>query len=245
VWHTGAGAGGATVCRHAGPGRIGRTGTSSWKAGSALIRVLLVDDHRSFREALAYLLERESDMRVVAQAGSVRAARKVLEDVDVAVLDIALPDGEGTELLEPLRRASPGSVALVLSGSAGRARLAGSLREGAAAALSKSSELPEIVAAIRRLGAGEGALAPGALERLRRAAAEPADAGAWPALTPREREVLQGLAEGLSGRQIADRLGISEATERTHMENIRAKLGVRSQAQVLVWAVKHEQVTIR
>jgi DNA-binding NarL/FixJ family response regulator len=207
--------------------------------------VLLVDDHRSFREALAYLLEREGDMRVVAQAGSMRAARELLEGVDVAVLDIALPDGEGTDLLEPLRRASPSAVALVLSGSAGRARLAGSLHEGAAAALSKSSELLEIVAAIRRLGTGEAALAPGELERLRRAAAEPNEAGDWPALTPRERDVLQGLAEGLSGRQIADRLGISEATERTHMENIRAKLGVRSQAQALVWAVKHEQVTIR
>jgi RNA polymerase sigma factor (sigma-70 family) len=211
-----------------------------------MIRVLLVDDHRSFREALAFLLEREPDMRVVGQAGSLAEARSALAGVDVAVLDLALPDGDGMELLADLRRASPESAALVLSGSADSARLAETVDAGAAAAIGKSAEIEDIVAAVRRLGWGEPMPPSAELREARRQAADRrAAAQAAASLTPREREVLQGLADGLSGREIADRLGISEATERTHMENIRAKLGVRSQSQALVCAVRNQLVSIR
>jgi two-component system, NarL family, response regulator DevR len=181
---------------------------------------------------------------VVAQAASLADARSHLLDVDVAVVDIELPDGLGPELIAPLRRANPNAAVLVLSGNADGRRLASTLDAGAAAAMSKTVDASEIVGAVRRLGRGEPSVPREEVKRLLRAQDRHGD-GSRPQLTTREREVLQGIADGLSGRDIARRLGISEATERTHMENIRAKLGARSQAQALVSAVRSQLITIR
>jgi DNA-binding NarL/FixJ family response regulator len=208
------------------------------------INVLLVEDHRSFREALAFLLEREPDMHVVAEAATLADARSQLSGVDVAVLDLKLGDGDGTELIAPLRHASPDAAVLVLSGRADAWRLAETLAAGAATAMSKTVALSDIIAAVRRLGNGELPVRKEELARLLRTHNGDGN-GTVPRLTPREREVLQGLADGLSGRQVARRLGISQATERTHMENARAKLGARSKTQALACAVRQHLVTIR
>ena len=120
-----------------------------------MIRVLLVEDHAAFRGALACLLGREPDLEVVAQAGSLAEAREVLDGrLDVAVVDLALPDGDGSELIGELRRASPGAAVLVLSATVGPGRLDDVRKAGADAVLTKVESTSVIAAEVRRLAGG-------------------------------------------------------------------------------------------
>jgi two-component system nitrate/nitrite response regulator NarL len=215
------------------------------------IGILLVEDHVSFRQALAFMLEREPEFEVVAQVGSVAEARaldgKALDEVEVAIVDLALPDGDGLDLLEDL---SSRSVALVLSASLEPSRFARAVEAGASGVLHKSTPIKEIVDAVRRLKAGEALLSPGdVVEMLRLVNRERQEEllarRAVERLTPREKEVLQALAEGLESREIAERLSVTVETERTHMVNILHKLGVHSRLQALVFAARHGVVQIR
>jgi DNA-binding NarL/FixJ family response regulator len=121
-----------------------------------MIRVLLVEDHAAFREALAFLLGRESDLEVVAQAGSLTEARGALPggNFDVAVLDLGLPDGDGRELIGELRRASPGTSVLVLSATIKPEHLDDLRTAGANAVLAKVESPPIIAEEVRRLAGG-------------------------------------------------------------------------------------------
>src|SRR5918998_4151801 len=107
-----------------------RFSVSSWRL-RRVNRVLLVDDHATFREPLAFMFEREPDFEVVAQGGSLAEARRVLEGVDLAVVDLDLPDGDGTELIGELRAANPRGMALVLTASAERGTHARAVEAGA------------------------------------------------------------------------------------------------------------------
>ena len=217
------------------------------------IRVLLVEDHVSFRQALAFLLEREPGFEVVEQVGSVAEARaldgRFLEDVEVAIVDLALPDGSGIDLIEDFS-SRPRVVTLVLSASLEPGRFARAVEAGASGVLHKSTPIKEIVQAVRKLRDGEALLLPGeVVEMLRLVSRERqeklAARQAVELLTPREKEVLQALAEGLESREIAEKLNVTVETERTHMENILNKLDVHSRLQALVFAARHGVVQIR
>jgi DNA-binding NarL/FixJ family response regulator len=121
-----------------------------------MIRVLLVEDHAAFREALAYLLNREPDFEVAAQAGSLAEAREVLPDgnFDAAVVDLGLPDGDGRELIGELRRASPATSVLVLSATIEPEHLDELRTMGADAVLAKVESPPIIAEEVRRLAGG-------------------------------------------------------------------------------------------
>jgi DNA-binding NarL/FixJ family response regulator len=120
-----------------------------------IIRVMLVEDHVAFRQSLAALLEREPDLEVVAQAGSLAQARKIIDTpLDVAVLDLALPDGDGRDLIGELRQSNAGISILVLSVMLGPSHLGEVLKAGADAVLHKVASPPTIVEEVRRL-AGE------------------------------------------------------------------------------------------
>ena len=197
------------------------------------------------------MLERESEFEVVGQVGSVAEAqaldRQSLEDVEVAIVDLALPDGDGLDLLEDL---SSRTVTLVLSASLETGRFARAVESGASGVLHKSTPIKEIVDAVRRLKAGEALLSPGdVIEMLRFVNRERQEElsvrRAVERLTPREREVLQALAEGLESKEIADKLNVTVETERTHMVNILHKLGVHSRLQALVFAARYGVVRIR
>jgi DNA-binding NarL/FixJ family response regulator len=125
-------------------------------SASRTARVMLVEDHLSFRQSLALLLSREPDLEVVAQAGSLTEAREVLVEVplDVAVLDLGLPDGDGRELFGELRRTNPGISVVVLSASIEAGHYEEVLKAGADAVLHKVGSPPTIVEEVRRL-AGE------------------------------------------------------------------------------------------
>lgn len=217
------------------------------------IRVLLVEDHVSFRQALAFLLEREPGFEVVEQVGSVAEARaldgRFLEDVEVAIVDLALPDGSGIDLIEDFS-SRPRVVTLVLSASLEPGRFARAVEAGASGVLHKSTPIKEIVQAVRKLRDGEALLLPGeVVEMLRLVSRERqeklAARQAVELLTPREKEVLQALAEGLESREIAEKLNVTVETERTHMVNILNKLDVHSRLQALVFAARHGVVQIR
>jgi len=172
------------------------------------------------------------------------SAELVDDGVDVAVLDLALPDGDGIALIPELRAASPDVEVLVLSANLDRAQTARAIDAGAAGALDKTADLDQVVDAIRRLRAGE-ALLPGheIVELLRfagdRREQEREDRQAIASLTHREREVLKAVAAGLDGQTIADRLGISIRTERNHVARILNKLGVHTQLQAVLFALRY------
>ena len=208
------------------------------------VRILLVEDHASLRQAVASVFDREPGFTVVGQAGSLAEARGMLEKVDVAIVDLALPDGYGGELIKEMRDVNPHAMALVLSAYFDRAQIARTVESGAAGVLHKSAGMDEIVEAVRCLRAGESLLPLEEVVELLRLAGvkreqEHEARQAIAQLTPREREVLETLAEGLDGQEIAERLSISLRTERNHMASILAKLGVNSRLQALVFAVRH------
>jgi DNA-binding NarL/FixJ family response regulator len=215
---------------------------------------LLVEDHVSFRQALAFMFEREPEFEVVGQVGSVDEVRNLpgglLRDVEVAVVDLALPDGDGLELIEDLSSNEPQIMTLVLSASLESGRFARAIEAGAGGVLHKSTPIKDIIGAVRRLKAGEALLSPGeVIEMLRVVSREREEKRealqAIEKLTSREREILRTLAEGLESREIAEKLNITVETERTHMVNILSKLGVHSRLQALVFAARHGLVEIR
>lgn len=209
-----------------------------------MIRLLLVDDHASIRQALAWLLDQEPDMRVVAQAGSLAEARRMLRGVDVAIVDLRLPDGDGVDLVRDVRAANKSACVLVLTAERDRRRVAAAVLAGASAVLHKSEPLDALIAAVRRLTAGERWFSPTETVELMRLAEE-----AWrgerdardgiAGLTAREREVLVALARGASNAEIAQQLGIGVETVRTHVANVFSKIGVDSRLQALAFALRY------
>jgi two-component system nitrate/nitrite response regulator NarL len=213
---------------------------------------LLVEDHASFRQTLAYLFDQQPDFRVVAQAGTLVEARRAMEgsEADLGVIDLSLPDGEGTGLIAELRDANADFAALVLTASLDRANHARAVEAGAAGVLHKSADVDVILDATRRLGEGETLFSQEELVELLRLAGQNREEElearvSIEQITPREREVLRSLAEGLSNKEIAAKLHMSVDTERTHMMNILNKLGVHSRIQALLFAARHGLVEIR
>jgi PAS domain S-box-containing protein len=226
-----------------------RDGESLGDTREGQARILVVDDHASFRQGVAAALEGEPDFSIVGQAGSLAEAREMLRETDVGIFDLRLPDGYGGDLIRALRGANPRAQVLILSSSQDRAEIARAVESGAAGVLHKSAGMDEIIDAVRRLKAGKTLLPlEDVVELLRFAGARKEEEyeaqQAIARLTDREREVLEALAEGLDAQQIAGRLHISAKTERNHVASILAKLGVHSRLQALVFAARHGVVEI-
>ncbi|HJQ29827.1 MAG TPA: response regulator transcription factor [Rubrobacter sp.] len=217
------------------------------------IRIMVIDDHDTFRDPLAFMLEREPDLTVMARPRSLSEAREVLESaefaVDVAIVDLNLPDGSGTDLIKDLRSSRPRAKALVLSAMSEQRYLAEAIEAGAAGVMHKSAPMRDLVEAVRRLATGEQLLSQQevieALRFIGRERESNREAQlAIDKLTPREREVLQALAKGWSDKEIAQRLYVGVGTVHTHVASILSKLEVSSRLQALVFAVRHGLVTI-
>jgi DNA-binding NarL/FixJ family response regulator len=207
------------------------------------IRLALVDDHVSYREALALALQSETALALVGQAGSVSEARGLVGLADVALVDLDLPDGNGADLISSLGSGPDAPRAIVLSASTQPTDLARAIEAGAAGVLHKSVGIDTIVRAIRQVAAGETILSPADTVEILRAAArereeERAVQTAMDMLTPREREVLDLIVEGLTDKEIAGRLHITTATAQTHVANLLGKLGVRSRLQAAMLAAR-------
>ncbi|GAA4634663.1 response regulator transcription factor [Actinoallomurus vinaceus] len=206
------------------------------------IRVLIVDDHALFAEALAARLAAEPDLEVLPVAGDVRRATALVatEAPDVVVLDFVLGDESGLDMLDQLRRRHPPVRVVILSAITDLAPMVTALRHGAVAWVPKT-ESADLVARVVRGAAGRGGWIPpdvlGDVLRRLLTAGEPPE-GVLARLTPRERDVLQGMVDGLNRTWIADRLGLSANTVRTHTQNLLAKLGAHSTVEAITIAMR-------
>ncbi len=208
------------------------------------IRVLLVDDHAVVRRGLRSFLELLDDIEVVGEAADGREGVTLAQALvpDVVVLDLVMPILDGIAATAELKAALPDTQVVILTSFVDDEKVAGALEAGATGFLMKDAEADEVAAAIRAARAGEVHLDPAVAlvvarrvrDGRRRPVAEP--------LTDREREVLALIAHGLANQAIADRLGITERTARTHVSNILGKLGLASRTQAALYAVEHRLV---
>jgi len=211
-----------------------------------VIRVLLADDHAAIRTGLRMLLATAGDIEVVGEAGdgAVAVANARALRPDVVLMDVRMPGTDGVTATRQIVEEGLAEV-LVLTTFDLDEYVFGALRAGAAGFLLKTAEATALVDAVRHVAAGDGVVAPEVTRRLlaelaapRRAAANGrAAAASLPTdLTPRELDVLAGLGEGLSNAELATRLTISEATAKTHVSRVLAKLGVTSRVQAAIAA---------
>jgi DNA-binding NarL/FixJ family response regulator len=204
------------------------------------ITVLIADDHPVVRQGLQILLSVQDDIEVVGEAadGGQAVALAAELDPDVILLDLKLPVMDGVAVLNELRDAGLRARALVLTSAAGRGLETLAVQAGAAGFLYKDVDPDALVRALRSVHDGHTLLAPdvaGAL--LRSGTAAPAVRGIG-ALTGREREVLEQIAQGRSNREIARLLQVSEKTVKTHVSSVLAKLGVADRTQAALLAVR-------
>jgi DNA-binding NarL/FixJ family response regulator len=201
------------------------------------ISVLLVDDHQLIRDGLRRAFDRAGDLEVIGEAGTIAEATGQLSRLNpqVLVTDLNLPDGDGIVLAQRARAERPDLGIVVLTMHAGDERLFAALDAGASAFVGKDAPVDEVVAAARHAAVNPKAFT---ARDLSDALQRRMNAPAGPKLSPREREVLDLLVDGLAISQIARRLFISESTAKTHVANIYEKLGAGNRAQAVMAAVR-------
>jgi two-component system, NarL family, nitrate/nitrite response regulator NarL len=201
-------------------------------ASSGRVSVLVADDHPLYREGIVRAIKDRPDLELVGEAGDGREALERIRDLapDVAVLDIRMPEMEGTQVLSALRRDGVGTEVLFLSAFMESELAYKTVAEGAKGYLSKESSRQEICEAIITVARGGTALAPEVQAGLAQEIQVRERAESRPALTPREAEVLQMIAEGMSAPGIAQRLHLSTTTVKTHLHTLYEKLGVSDRA---------------
>lgn len=216
---------------------------------SGRIRVVIADDHRSFGEALQIALDREQDLTVIELVTdgleTVRAVAR--EHPDVVLMDLQMPGIDGIEATRRIREDGGESAIIILTGVEDQVGLAKAVQAGARGFLPKTEPVQDLAQAIRRAYRGEPlhevSDVESSLRRLRTRRTADADLERrLSRLTPRELEILQGMANGLSSEQIAEQLGMSRHTLRTHTQNILTKLGVHSKIEAVVAAIRFAKV---
>jgi DNA-binding NarL/FixJ family response regulator len=202
-------------------------------------RILLADDHSMVRRGLRMVLDAQPDLRVVAEAGDGAEAIEcgVRADIDLAVLDVAMPKFTGLQAAAELARRRPELKLLMLSMHDSEQFLFEALKAGASGYVLKSGADRDLVEACRAAMRGEPFLYPAAVSRLIQHALAGAEEPADP-LTPRELQVVKLIAEAYTSEQIAQLLVISPRTVERHRENILAKLGMRDRVQLTRYAIR-------
>ncbi|GGN50776.1 DNA-binding NarL/FixJ family response regulator [Actinoplanes campanulatus] len=206
-----------------------------------MIRVLLADDHAAVRAGMRLMLEEATDIEIVGEAadGAVAVRQASALRPDVVLMDIRMPGTDGIRATHEITAAGHADV-LVLTTFDLDDYLFGALRAGAAGFLLKSVEPSTLIDAVRRIAAGDGILAPEVTRRLLSAFAETPAPNTAPAaldhLTDREHDVLAALGRGLSNADLAGELAITEATAKTHVSRVLAKLGCTSRVQAAILA---------
>ncbi len=209
---------------------------------AAPIRIFLLDDHEVVRRGLRDLFESEDDLVVVGESGSAVQAARIIPALrpDVAVLDARLPDGSGIDVCRTIRSADSTINALILTSYDDEDALFSAIMAGAAGYVLKQLRGNELLHAVRQVAAGQSLLDPAATQRVLTRLREGADKvpEELRRLTDREREILELITEGLTNRQIGERLFIAEKTVKNYVSSLLAKLGLERRTQAAVLAAK-------
>lgn len=203
--------------------------------------MFLLDDHELVRRGIRTLLEDEGDIEVVGESGlAVEAAARIPAlRPQVAVLDGRLPDGNGIEVCRQVRSADPDIAVLILTTYDDDDALFAAIMAGAAGYVLKQVKGTDLVTAVRRVAAGQSMLDPAVTSRvLARLRNGPAKDPLTQHLTPKEEQILELVGQGLTNRQIAERLSLAEKTVKNYVSNLLGKLGVESRTQAAVLAAR-------
>ena len=205
---------------------------------SAPIRLVIVDDHSVVREGLRAFLRLQDGIDVVGEAATADEAIQVAAALspDVVLLDLVMPGGDGIGAIRRVIEGAPAARVLVLTSFADDAQIFAAMAAGAAGYLLKDVDPQALADGIRDVHEGRPALHPSVAARLMRRGDPREDAHSG--MTPRERDVLRLIVEGLANKQIAQRLGIGEKTVKTHVSRVLAKLGVEDRTQAAVLAIR-------
>jgi two-component system, NarL family, response regulator DevR len=205
------------------------------------IRVFLLDDHEIVRRGVRELLETNDDIEIVGEAGTADegVSRIPATKPDVAIVDMRLPDGNGVEVCREVRSIDDSIQCLILTSFSDDEALFDSIMAGAAGYLLKQIKGTDLVDAVRRVAAGQSLLDPSVtarvLDRLRNG---PEEDPRLARLTDQERKILDLIAEGLTNRQIGERLFLAEKTVKNYVSNLLSKLGMERRTEAAVFAAK-------
>jgi len=237
------------------PGR--RRGAADAAEGEKRTRIVLVDDHALFRLGMRHLLERETDLEVIGEAEDARSAidLAIEQNPDVVLMDLSLPSPGGIEATQRIKRQLPTTAIIVLSTAEDEDSLFDAIKAGAAAFILKEVDPGDLVGIIRRVSSGEylindkvfarPAVASRVLKEFRELAIYGQEAQPiFAPLSPREVEILDNIAQGMTNKQVDYALSISEQTVKNHMSSILRKLSVNDRTQAVVYAMKQGWIRI-
>jgi RNA polymerase sigma factor (sigma-70 family) len=209
-----------------------------------VIRVLLVDDDDLMRAGLRAVLSSDDELEIVGEVSGGRGAVGAVREKrpHIVLMDIRMPDLDGIAATREVLSAMPDAKVVILTTFEDDDYLFGALAAGASGFLLKRTRPEDLIAAIRTVAEGDALLSPSVTRRvIDRAATQPrlARTDALERLTPREREVLELIARGMSNAEIADALVVEETTVKTHVKRLLAKLGLRDRVQAVIFAYEH------
>ncbi len=206
------------------------------------LRVMIVDDHEIVRRGIAEIIDREADLEVVAEAGTVEDGlrRANLVKPDVILVDLQLPDGTGVDIMSQLTESAPDVRSVVLTSFDDDNALSESVAAGARAFILKTVRSGEITDVVRAVAAGRILLDERTVTRRRGEADDPTAS-----LTPTERKVIGLIGDGMSNREIGASLGIAEKTVKNHITSLLAKMGLQRRTQVAAWVASQRSAAWR
>jgi DNA-binding NarL/FixJ family response regulator len=208
-----------------------------------VVKVFLVDDHEVVRRGVQELLESDPDITVVGEAGNVREAMARIPAAapDVALLDVRLPDGDGVTLCRDLKQDNPGLICLMLTSFGDDEARLNSVVAGAAGYVLKDVRGSDLLDAVKTVAAGGSLLDPHAASLVLARLRAPAESDPLADLSEQERRIFALIGEGLSNREIAERMSLAEKTVKNYVSNVLGKLGMQRRTQAALLAAELKQ----